>query len=87
VQFVRIVNRKTIAIEIWERGAGYTLASGSSGAAAAAVAHRLGLVDSAVTVQMAGGELRIDISENYEIRLQGPASKVADIELADEFWE
>ena len=87
VQFVRIVNRKTIAVEIWERGAGYTLASGSSGAAAAAVAHRLGLVDSAVTVQMAGGELRIDISENYEIRLQGPASKVADIELADEFWE
>jgi diaminopimelate epimerase len=87
VQFVRIVNRKAIAIEIWERGAGYTLASGSSGAAAAAVAHRLGLVDSAVTVQMAGGELRIDISENYEIRLQGPASKVADIELADEFWE
>ena len=86
VQFVRVVDRATIAIEIWERGAGYTLASGSSGSAAAAVAHRLGLVDSAVTVHMAGGELRVDITENYEIRLQGSASKVADVELAEEFW-
>ncbi len=86
VQFARIVDRKAIAIEIWERGAGYTLASGSSSSAAAAVAHRLGLVDSPVTVQMAGGELRIDISENYEIRLRGPANKVADIVLAEEIW-
>jgi diaminopimelate epimerase len=87
VQFVRVVDRATIAIEIWERGAGYTLASGSSSSAAAAVAHRLGLVDSPVTVRMPGGELRIDISDDYQIRLQGPASKVADIELADEFWQ
>lgn len=86
VQFVRVVDRETIAMEIWERGAGYTLASGSSSSAAAAVAHRLGLVGSAVTVQMPGGELRIDISDDYQIRLQGPASKVADIELAAEFW-
>ncbi len=87
VQFVRVVDRTTIAIEIWERSAGYTLASGSSSSAAAAVAHRLGLVDSPVTVRMPGGELRIDISADYQIRLRGPASKVADITLADEFWQ
>jgi len=45
-----VIDRKNIRIEIWERGAGYTLASGSSSSAAAAVAHKLGLVDRSVTV-------------------------------------
>ena len=45
VQFLKVLDRANIQIEIWERGAGYTLASGSSSSAAAAVAHRLGLVD------------------------------------------
>ena len=45
VQFLKVLDRANIAIEIWERGAGYTLASGSSSSASAAVAHRLGLVD------------------------------------------
>ena len=45
VQFMRVIDRAQIQIEIWERGAGYTLASGTSSSAAAAVAHRLGLVD------------------------------------------
>ena len=39
VQFLKILDRNNIQIEIWERGAGYTLASGSSSSAAAAVAH------------------------------------------------
>lgn len=43
VQFMQVLDRNNIRIEIWERGAGYTLASGSSSSAAAAVAHRLGL--------------------------------------------
>jgi len=38
VQFVKILSRNSIQIEIWERGAGYTLASGTSSTAAAAVA-------------------------------------------------
>ena len=44
VQFLKVRDRRNIQIEIWERGAGYTLASGSSSSAAAAVAHKLGLV-------------------------------------------
>jgi diaminopimelate epimerase len=52
VQFMRVVNRNNIQIEIWERGAGYTLASGSSSTAAAAVARRLGLCDTDITVHM-----------------------------------
>ena len=45
VQFMQVIDRSQVRIEIWERGAGYTLASGSSSCAAAAVAHRLGLCD------------------------------------------
>ncbi len=52
VQFMRVVDRNNIQIEIWERGAGYTLASGSSSIAGAAVARRLGLCDTDITVHM-----------------------------------
>src|SRR5437660_1165462 len=45
VQFMKVLDRNNIQIEIWERGAGYTLASGSSSSAAAAVAHRLGMCE------------------------------------------
>ena len=45
VQLMKVLDRRNIQIEIWERGAGYTLASGSSSSAAAAVARRLGLCD------------------------------------------
>ncbi len=45
VQFMRVLDRSNIQIEIWERGAGHTLASGGSSCAAAAVAYRLGLCD------------------------------------------
>lgn len=84
VQFLTVRDRANIAIEIWERGAGYTLASGSSSSAAAAVAHRLGLVDRDVTVHMPGGTLAIKIGENYAITMTGPVTKVADGVLAAE---
>ena len=58
VQFMYVIDRKNIAIEIWERGAGYTLASGSSSCAAAATAHRLGLCESEINVHMPGGVLK-----------------------------
>jgi diaminopimelate epimerase len=78
VQFMRVLDRSNIQIEIWERGAGYTLASGSSSSAAAAVAHRLGFCDDHVTVHMPGGELDIRISEDFSIRMTGPVTKIAE---------
>ena len=77
VQFMQILDRSNIAIEIWERGAGYTLASGSSSSAAAAVAHRLGLCDQHITVHMPGGRIKIEISSDYEITMTGGVTKVA----------
>jgi diaminopimelate epimerase len=87
VQFLKVIDRSTISIEIWERGAGYTLASGSSSSAAAAVAHKLGLVDSHVTVRMPGGNIRIEISPDYSIRMEGPVTRVGVIDLASEVIE
>lgn len=78
VQFLKVLDRKNIQIEIWERGAGYTLASGSSSSAAAGVAHRLGLCDPHVTVHMPGGRITIEINPDFEIRMTGPVTKVSE---------
>jgi diaminopimelate epimerase len=78
VQFLRVIDRSNIQIEIWERGAGYTLASGSSSSASAAVAHRLGLIDRDVTVHMPGGQIGIAIGPDYAVRMTGTVNKVAD---------
>ncbi|MCU0915033.1 MAG: diaminopimelate epimerase [Planctomycetes bacterium] len=72
MQIVRVIDRANIDIRIWERGAGYTLASGSSSCAAAAASHRLGFVDHDVTVHMPGGTLRIEIGDDGRIHMTGP---------------
>ncbi len=87
VQFMQVLDRANIRLEIWERGAGYTLASGSSSSAAAAVAHRLGLVDAEVTVHMPGGQLGIVISPDFAIRMTGPVTRVAEGILHPEVLE
>ena len=87
VQLLEVLDRANIRIEIWERGAGYTLASGSSACAAAAVAHRLGRVDSAVTVHMPGGRLAISIAEDYELTMTGPVTRVAEGEMHPELFD
>jgi diaminopimelate epimerase len=78
VQFARVLDRKTIQLEIWERGAGHTLASGSSSCAAAAVAHRLGYCDAELDVVMPGGVLAVEIDRDYQITQFGPVVRVAE---------
>ena len=84
VQFVRIISRKRIQIEIWERGAGYTLGSGSSSCAAGAAAVRLGLCDPQIIAVMPGGELSVIVAEDYSVRIIGPAWKIAQGTVADD---
>ncbi len=81
VQFLEVLNRNTIRIEIWERGAGYTLASGSSSCAAASVALRLGLCDAEIAVLMPGGQIDITISENYNIIMKGSVTRIGKMTL------
>jgi len=76
MQLLKVLDRKNIQIEIWERGAGYTLASGSSSCAAASAAHKLGLVDPQLTVHMPGGIIGIDIQPDGHVLMTGPVTRV-----------
>ena len=87
VQFLQVIDRANIRIEIWERGAGYTLASGSSSSASAAVAHKLGLVGASLQVHMPGGVLAIEIGPEFSILMTGSVTKVAEGVLAPELFE
>jgi diaminopimelate epimerase len=87
VQFMKVIDRKNIQLEIWERGAGYTLASGSSSTAAAAVAYRLGLCNPDITVHMPGGSLRIQFKEGFFATMTGPVTKVCDGKISKEMFE
>jgi diaminopimelate epimerase len=86
VQFVQVLDRSNIRLEIWERGAGYTLASGSSSCAAAAMAVKLGVCDSTnpITAHMPGGALTIEISPDFFARMTGPVTRVATMVLDPE---
>ena len=85
VQLLKVLDKSNIQIEIWERGAGYTLASGSSSCAAASAAHRLGLVGKEVKVHMPGGGIKIEIKDNGHVHMTGTVSAVARGEFAEEF--
>ncbi|MBC1238102.1 diaminopimelate epimerase [Nostoc sp. 2RC] len=87
VQFMKVKDRQNIQIEIWERGAGYTLASGSSSSAAAAVAHKLNLCDSEITVHMPGGQIAIAISDDFTVTMTGSVTKVAEGLMSLEVFE
>ncbi|HSJ58842.1 MAG TPA: diaminopimelate epimerase [Anaerolineae bacterium] len=86
VQFMEWLDRSRIQIEIWERGAGYTLASGSSSCAAAAVAHRLGLCDANVTVYMPGGAIEIEIARNWAVTMTGAVTRVCEGRISAEMF-
>ena len=86
VQFMKVLDRANIQIEIWERGAGYTLASGSSSSASAAVAHKLGLVDRSVSVHCPGGIIKIEIGDNFAIQMTGGVTKVSEGVISPEIF-
>jgi diaminopimelate epimerase len=85
VQLLRVIDRATIQLEIWERGAGYTLASGSSSCAAASAARALDLVDDRVRVLMPGGELQIALAGDGAVTMTGAAEQVATGEFSPAF--
>jgi diaminopimelate epimerase len=85
VQLFEVVDLDRIRVEIWERGAGYTLASGTSASAVAAACMRAGLVGGQVTVQMPGGDLAVRREKSGNLVQSGPARRVyrANIDLTD----
>jgi diaminopimelate epimerase len=88
VQLVKLLGPDRIRIEIWERGAGYTLASGTSSCAAAAASVRLGqCAPGIIAVEMAGGVVSVGVSPGFELTLLGPVGKVAEGTIAPELCE
>jgi diaminopimelate epimerase len=73
VQLARVEGRDRVRVLVWERGAGETLASGSSACAVAAACVRLGHTGRCVTVLMEGGTLLIEVGADWQIRMTGPA--------------
>ncbi len=78
-EFVRVLDRKTVEMRVWERGSGETLACGT-GACAAAVACVLNnLTEEAVTVKLLGGDLQIQWDRKKDkVYMTGPAAVVFD---------
>jgi diaminopimelate epimerase len=84
VQFARVLGRDRVDIRIWERGAGYTLASGSSSCAVAAATVRNGRGDRTITLLMPGGQLQVEVRPDWSIRLRGPVAEACEGALAPE---
>jgi diaminopimelate epimerase len=76
VQFAKVLARDHVSIMIWERGAGWTLASGTSSCGVVSACVKNGLTDSRVTVQSPGGELTVVVAPNWDLTLTGPVSEI-----------
>jgi diaminopimelate epimerase len=76
IQFAKPLNKNEVEIRIWERGAGYTLASGTSSSAVASVMVKKGITDRNITIKMEGGILKIYVDENFNIRMTGEVEEI-----------
>lgn len=87
IQFARALSKTDAEILIWERGAGYTLASGSSSCAASCILRKKGLVGDDITMHMQGGTLKISIDDQWNIRMTGEVREIASGALSKELIE
>lgn len=76
VEFVQRLAIDQLAMEVWERGTGMTLACGSGAVAAVCAAVETGRTGRKVTVRMPMGPLEVEYPEDGEALLTGPAEKV-----------
>lgn len=84
VQFARPVGPALLEARIWERGAGETLASGSSACAVAIAARRAGLVSASdIQVRMPGGSVTVHISDDGGVHLTGAAQMLFSGEVGE----
>ena len=86
LQICRKIDTGNIDMEIWERGSGYTKASGTGSCAAAVAAYKLGLTENRVNVNQPGGMIQIDIHEDGTIYMTGSVGYVADMSVAESFF-
>ncbi|GIU87356.1 MAG: diaminopimelate epimerase [Acidimicrobiia bacterium] len=82
VEFVAVAAPDRVTMRVWERGVGETLSCGTGACAAAAVAHRRGLVPERVRVDVPGGTLTVTLGPS--VRLGGPVVHVFDVDIPRE---
>jgi diaminopimelate epimerase len=78
VQLAAAESRQRARALVWERGAGHTLASGTSACAVAAACFDRGLVDGTVTILMEGGQLEVEVGPDLDLIMTGPAEEVCE---------
>jgi diaminopimelate epimerase len=84
VQFAKVISPNEVEIIIWERGAGWTLASGSSSCAVASVVVKKGLTERNLTIKMPGGNLKIEIDQMWNLKMTGEVREIASGFLSGE---
>lgn len=86
LQICKVIDPANLQIEIYERGAGYTQASGTGSVAAAAAAYRMGLTGSCVNVNQPGGVIEVEIEEDGTLYMIGAVGFIADLSVAESFF-
>lgn len=82
-EFVNILDSHTLSMRVWERGSGETLACGTGACAVAASAVKLGICKAGdkITVRLLGGDLEIEVSDDYKVLMSGPAETAYEGEV------
>ncbi len=81
VQFAHVLDPELVEVEIWERGSGRTLSSGTSAAAVASVGYRLGRLKRKCQVAMPGGRLSVTVDDDFAVHIEGPVHRVGRIQF------
>ena len=76
VEWINVLNRREIAMRVWERGTGETMACGTGACAAVMAAIEQELTDNEVTVHLRGGDLLVRRDQQGTIFMTGPATEV-----------
>lgn len=78
VNFTKVINPSKMCVDTWERGAGKTLACGTGVCSSVIIANRLGKVDKEVIVNVAGGQLKINLTNEQKVIMEGKAVTICE---------
>ena len=86
VEFVRVDDKSSVTMRVWERGVGETLSCGTGACAVAVATAVRGETGRQVAVHVPGGTLDVDWTDDDRVVMTGPAVLVADGELRPQWW-